>query len=147
MKRIFLPIVSMLIASNIFAAPISYDDAKRARGGVPMYDVITLSKDLDQHRGQLIAVLCHLRGKDIHHLKPSWYEGSISEADPEKKGQFATVRVMIAKKDLDTFKSIPTSASGGATVLQGRVEHDAQANFSFLRLIYSNAPRNTSAHP
>jgi hypothetical protein len=69
MKRILLPFVSALIASNIFAAPISFEDAKRARGGVPMYDVVTLSKYLDQHMGEHIAVLCHSRGKDIHHFK------------------------------------------------------------------------------
>jgi hypothetical protein len=57
MKRILLPFVSPLIASNIFAAPISFEDAKRARGGVPMYDVVTLSKYLDQHMGEHIAVL------------------------------------------------------------------------------------------
>jgi len=72
MKRILLPFVSALIASNIFAAPISFEDAKRARGGVPMYDVVTLSKYLDQHMGEHIAVLCHSRGKDIHPFKPNW---------------------------------------------------------------------------
>ena len=147
MKRILLPFVSALIASNIFAAPISFEDAKRARGGVPMYDVVTLSKYLDQHMGEHIAVLCHSRGKDIHHVKPNWYESSIWQPDPEKRGKFASVRVMIAKKDLDAFKAIPTAGSSDGIVLQGHVEHDVQANFSFLRLIYSNAPRDTSAHP
>jgi hypothetical protein len=87
MKRILLPFVSALIASNIFAAPIPYDDAKRARGGVPIYDVVTLSRDLDGHMGELIAVQCNFRGKDIHHLKPNWYEGSIWKPDPEKRGE------------------------------------------------------------
>jgi hypothetical protein len=54
---------------------------------------------------------------------------------------------MIAKKDLDAFKAIPTAGSSDGIILQGHVEHDVQANFSFLRLIYSNAPRDTSAHP
>jgi hypothetical protein len=139
MKRILLPFVSALIASNIFAAPISYDDAKKARGGVPIYDVVTLSRDLDKHMGELIAVQCNFRGKDIHHLKPNWYEGSIWKPDPEKRGKFASVRVMIAKKDLDAFKSIPTAASGDAIILNGRVEHDVEAHFSFLRLVSRNA--------
>ena len=147
MKKALLAFATVLLVGNIFAAPVSYDDAKRARGGVPIYDVVTLSRDLDKHMGELVAVLCNSRGQDIHHLKPNWYEGSIWKPDPEKRGKFASVRVMVAKKDLDAFKSIPTSAPGGATILQGRVEHDAQANFSFLRLIYSNAPRDTSAHP
>ena len=89
MKRILLPFVSALIASNIFAAPVSFEDAKRARGGVPMYDVVTLSKYLDQHMGEHIAVLCHSRSKDIHHLKLNWYESSIWQPDPEKRGKFA----------------------------------------------------------
>ena len=139
MKRILLPFVSALIASNIFAAPIPYDDAKRARGGVPIYDVVTLSGDLDRHMGELIAVQCNFRGKDIHHLKPNWYEGSIWKPDSEKRGKFANVRVMIAKKDLDAFKSIPTAASGDAIILYGRVEHDVEAHFSFLRLVSRSA--------
>jgi hypothetical protein len=147
MKRILLLFVGALIANNVFAAPISVEDAKRARGGVPMYDVVTLSRDLDKHMGEFVAVKCNFRGKDIHHLKPNWYESSIWQPDPEKRGKFANVRVMIAKKDLDAFKSIPTAASGDAIILNGRVEHDAAANFSFLRLISSNAPPDMSAHP
>jgi len=119
MKRILLPFVSALIASNIFAAPIPYDDAKKP--------------------GELVAVLCHSRGKDIHHLKPNWYEGSIWQPEPEKRGKFANVRVMIAKKDLEAFKSIPTAAFGDAIILQGRVEDDVEAHFSFLRLVSRNA--------
>src|SRR5438874_12231110 len=139
MKRILALFISALIVSNIFAKPISYDDAKKARGGVPIYDVVTLSKYLDQHMGELIAVKCNFRGKDIHHLTPNWYESSIWQPDPEKRGKFADVRGMIAKKDLDAFKSIPTAASGDAIILNGRVEHDAAAHFSFLRLVSRNA--------
>ena len=139
MKRILVSFVSILIVSNIFAASISYDDAKKARGGVPIYDVVTLSKYLDQHMGELIVVRCNFRGKDIHHLKPNWYESSIWQPDSEKKGKFANVRVMIAKKDLDAFKSIPTAASGDVITLTGRVEHDVEAHFSFLRLVGRNA--------
>jgi len=106
---------------------------------VPIYDVVTLSRDLDRHMGELVAVLCHSRGKDIHHLKPNWYEGSIWQPEPEKRGKFANVRVMIAKKDLEAFKSIPTAAFGDAIILQGRVEHDVEAHFSFLRLVSRNA--------
>ena len=139
MKKALLAFATVLLLGNNFAAPISYDDAKRARGGVPIYDVVTLSRDLDKHMGEVIAVQCNFRGKDIHHLKPNWYEGSIWKPDPEKRGKFASVRVMIAKKDLDAFKSIPTTASGDTIMLNGRVEKDVEAHFSFLRLISRNA--------
>jgi hypothetical protein len=148
MKKVLLTFATILLFGTTFAAPISYEDAKRARGGVAIYDVITLSRDLDKHMGEPIGVMCNARNKEIHHPKPNWYESALWQPDPTKRGKFANVRVMIAKKDLDAFKSIPTIVTPGAgVILQGRVEHDAQANFSFLRLIYNNAPRDTTAHP
>src|SRR5438132_695190 len=89
-------------------------------------DVVTLSKYLDQHMGEQIAVLCHSRGKDIRHLKPNWYESSIWQPDPEKRGKFAIVRVMIAKKDLDAFKAIPTAGSSDGIILQIGSRHVKQ---------------------
>jgi hypothetical protein len=147
MKKALVASAAVLIVGYLFAAPISFEDAKRARGGVPIYDVVTLSKYLDQHMGEQICVVCRFRGKDIHQLKPNWYESSISQPDPQKKGQSANVRVVIAKKDLDAFKSIPTAVSGDAIILCGHVEHDDQAHFSFLRLVSRNVPGGTSAHP
>ena len=46
---------------------------------------------------------------------------------------------MVAKPDLAAFKSIPTDSSGAEITLYGRVEHDAQAHFTFLRLVGRNA--------
>jgi len=146
MKRILLPFVSALIASNIFAAPISFEDAKRARGGVPMYDVVTLSKYLDQHMGELVAVKCNFRGKDIHHLKPNWYESSIWQPDPQGKKGFSNIRVMIAKKDLSAFKSITTDAASSAEItVYGRVLWDSENNFTFVQLLGRNVVVDPSA--
>lgn len=147
MKKVLIVSAVMLILGNIFAARMSVEEAKRARGGVPMYDVATLSKYLEQHMGELVAVVCNCRSKDIRQLKSNWYESSILQQDPQKKGKFADLRVMIAKDDLEAFKAIPIAPGHDSIILQGRVEHDAKAQSSFLHLLPRNTRPDTGAHP
>ena len=129
-------VLSFAAVANGFSQ-IKYD-AKIWRN-VQTYDLQTLSKSISTHTRQLVAVKCNFRGKDIHHMQPNWYESSIWQPDPEKKGKFADLRVMVAKKDLNAFKSLPTDSSAGEMTLYGRVEHDLQANFDFIRLVGRNA--------
>lgn len=112
-----------------------------------MYDVGTLSKFLDQHMGELVAVICNCRSKDIRQLKPNLYESSISRQDPHNRGESADLRVVIAKEDLGAFKAIPIAPGRDSIILQGRVEHDARTRSSFLHLISRNVRADTSAHP
>jgi hypothetical protein len=139
MKRIFFLLVAILVAhgSIMCGAAVRYD-AKVWRS-VQTYDLVSLSKDLDAHMRELVAVKCNFRGKDIHHMKPNWFEGSVWQNIPGEGGKFAHVSVMVAKPDLPAFKSIPTDSSGAEITLYGRVEHDAQAHFTFLRLVGRNA--------
>ena len=139
MKRILLLIILTLIGSGviIFAATVRYD-AKTWRA-VQTYDVATLSKNLEAHMRELVAVKCNFRGKDFRHLKPNWYESSIWQNIPGETGKFAHVSVMVAKPDLAAFKSIAADSSGGEITLYGRVEHDTQSHFTFLRLVGRNA--------
>ena len=131
MKRILLLLVTVLIAANIFGKPVRYD-AKVWRA-VQTHDLAALTKNLDAHMRELVAVKCNFRGKDIHHTKPNWYESSIwQNTEP---GKFAHMSVMVAKPDLAAFKSIPTDSSGAEITLYGRVEHDVPSHFTFLRLV------------
>jgi hypothetical protein len=146
MKRTFsLAVILLIGALNAFAG-VRYD-ANTWRG-VQTYDARTLSKDLASHTRQLVAVKFNFRGKDIRHLKPNWYQGSIWQTDPDKKGKFADVRVMVAKVDLPAFKSLPAQAAPSAPelVLYGRVERDAEANFLFIRLVGRNATVDASGN-
>lgn len=139
MKRTFsLAVILLIGALNAFAG-VRYD-ANTWRG-VQTYDARTLSKDLASHTRQLVAVKFNFRGKDIRHLKPNWYQGSIWQTNPDKKSKFADVRVMVAKTDLAVFKSLPTEGVPSAPELTvyGRVERDAEANFLFIRLVGRNA--------
>ena len=146
MKRILLLTILTLIGSGavIFAAGVRYE-AKVWRA-VQTYDLVTLSKNLDAHMRELVAVKCNFRGKDFHHLKPNWYESSIWQNLPGESGKFAHVSVMVAKPDLAAFKSIATDSSGGEVTLYGRVEHDAQSHFTFLRLVGRNATTDSAGN-
>ena len=141
MKKAFSLVVTFILIGpgNAFCAGVRYD-AKTWRE-VQTYDVNALSKNLASHVRELVAVKFNFRGKDIHHLKPNWYESSIWQINPEQKGKFSDVRVMVSKADLSAFKSIPTESapSAPALVLYGRVQRDAEANFLFVGLVGRNA--------
>ena len=146
MKRILLLLVAILIGNGptLFGAPVHYD--AKVWGTVQTYDLATLSKELDAHTRQLVGVKCNFRGKDIHNMKPNWYESSIWQNIPGEQGKFAHISVMVAKPDLAAFKSIPTDSSGAEIILYGRVERDTQVNFTFLRLVGRNASTDSAGN-
>ena len=146
MKKIWLLLLAILITNGpvMFGAAARYD-AKTWRK-VQTYDVVTLSKNLDAHMRELVAVKYNFRGKDIHHMKPNWYESSIWQNIPGERGKFAHVSVMVAKPDLAAFKSIPTDSSGEEIMLYGRVEYDGPSKFRFLRLVGRNATTDSAGN-
>jgi hypothetical protein len=101
---------------------------------VQTFDVATLQKNLPAYQGKVVGVRTSFRGKDIHHMKPNWYESSIWQPNPNGKG-FVDVRVMVAKKDLPAFKSITTTPGGPEIVLYGKVAREVEGNFFFVSLI------------
>ncbi|HUE41397.1 MAG TPA: hypothetical protein VMO75_05675 [Chthoniobacterales bacterium] len=139
MKRKLLLLAVLLTTNTVitFGAPVRYE--ARVWRAVQTYDLTTLSKDLDAHMRELVAVKCNFRGKDIHHTKSNWYESSIWQPIAGESGKFAHVSVMVAKPDLNAFKSIPTDSSGTEITLYGRVEYDVASKFKFLRLVGRNA--------
>ena len=139
MKVIFSILIAFLLTSGttIHAAGVRYD--AKIWQAIQTYDLATLSQNLDSHVRELVAMKCNFRGKDIHHMKPNWYEGSVWQNLPERHSKFAHVRIMISKADLPSFKSLPTDSSGAEITLYGRVEHDPQSNFRFVRLVGRNA--------
>jgi len=144
MKRVLLLVITMLVARGLVAKPVRYE-AKVWRA-VQTYDLATLSKNLDAHTRELVGVKCNFRGKDIHHMKPNWYESSVWQPIAGESGKFAHVSVMVAKPDLNAFKSIPTDSSGTEITLYGRVEHDVQSHFTFLRLVGRNVTTDAAGN-
>jgi hypothetical protein len=113
---------------------------------VQTYDVATLNQNLESKVGNVVGVRFNFRGKDLHHLKPNWYQSSIWQPNPEGKG-FVDVKVMVAKKDLPAFKSLPTDAQSAQVITAyGQVLRDSDANFLFVRLIGRNASPDQSGN-
>lgn len=99
------------------------------------FDPTMLSKTLGDHVGQLVAVQFNFRGKDIRHIKPNWYQGSIWQPDRAEKKRFSNVRVVFAKKDFAAFQSITKNSTSRARLtLYGRVERDADSHFFFVHI-------------
>ena len=144
MKRILIILTLIGSGAAIFAAGVRYD--AKIWHAVQTYDLVTLSKNLDAHMRELVGVKCNFRGKDIRHMKPNWYESSIWAPNGGERGKFAHVSVMVSKADLAAFKSLPTDSSGTEITIYGRVEHDAQSNFSFLRLVGRNATTDSAGN-
>lgn len=137
MTRISLVIMTLIVGATASAG--TPFEAKTWQA-VQEFDPVALEKSLGSHTGQLIAVQFNFRGKDIHHLKPNWYDGSIWGPNPQKSGKFVNVRVMVAKKDVPAFKAITTdSTSAAPLVAYGKVARDFDANFLFVRLFGTKA--------
>jgi hypothetical protein len=100
---------------------------------VQTYDLAVLKKDRASQQGKVVGVRCSFRSKNFNHMKPNWYQGTIFQKNPDGKG-FTDLLVMIARKDLETFKSLPTESGGPEIVLYGDVQHEAESNFYFVRL-------------
>ena len=132
-------IVGLGVALACFVAQSAFCDQKieaQSWQKIGRFEPATISKTLGEHVGQLVAVQFNFRGKDIHHIKPNWYEGSVWQPDPAAKKRFSNVRVLFAKKDLAAFQSITTDAkSPSRLTVYGRVERDADNHFFFVHLL------------
>ena len=137
-NTLLLPAVIFLSSAALISGAAVRYEAKTWRA-VQTYDLATLSKNLNGHVRELVAMKCNFRGKDIHHMKPNWYESSIWQPIAGESGKFAHVPVMVAKPDLKAFKSLPTDSSGAEITLYGRVEYDVGSKFYFVRLVGRNA--------
>jgi hypothetical protein len=110
---------------------------------IQTYDAATLKKEIGSQVRRVVGVKFNFRGKDIHHMKPNWYEGTVWGPDASGKKGFAAVKVMVAKKDLPAFKAITTDAVSTQTLTAyGDVQRDSDANFFFVRLLGTKANPN-----
>ena len=139
MKKLVLSALLFPLVFSLTALAGTRVEAK-AWSKLQTFDVRTLAPSMDGHIRDLVAVKFTFRGKDIHHLKPNWFEGSIWQPDPKGRKGFTDVRVMIAQKDLAAFKAITTDSSSGTEMtVYGRVLRDFDAHFLFVQLLGRNS--------
>ena len=135
MKKTLYLAVLLNFAGAMSAFAAQQLDAAAWRG-VQTYDLRALQKIESSQVGKIVGVRINYRHARIRHPKPSWYEGSIWSYRPAEKEKFAFLRVMVAKKDLSAFKSLPTEfQSPTEIVVYGQMQRDTEANFLFIRLL------------
>ena len=141
MKRAVCLLVfcNLLACSAVFGAEKDKGIKIRNWNAVETVDVATLARNMESRIRQATGIRFNFRGKDIRHLKPNWYQGSLWQPKPDGKG-FVDVQVMVAKKDLPAFKSITTNAqSPEVLTIYGQVLRDSERNnFVFVRLLGRN---------
>jgi len=135
MKKTLCLAVILSVAGAIGAFGGQRIDAAAWRG-VQTYDLPALQKIESSLVGKVVGVRINYRGDRISHPMPNWYGSSIWRYRPEDKDKFPFLRVMVAKKDLPSFKSITTDFKSPAEiVVYGEVGRDTRANFLFIRLL------------
>lgn len=138
-----LPAAAVFIATSFGDMRVEAKNWKQ----LETYDVRTLAPILADHNRDLVAVKFTFRGKDVRHLKPNWFECSLWQPDPKARKHFADVRVMVAKADLDAFKSITTdSSSGPELTVFGTILRDFDSHFVFVRLIGRNVTLDSAGN-
>jgi hypothetical protein len=142
MKTTFLVLILTCFATvtGFAAEPITVKNWN----GVQTYDVATLKKDMESQMRKIVGVRFTFRGKDIHHMKPNWYESSIWQANPNGKG-FVDLRVMVAKQHLSMFKAVTTNAQSSEVITAyAEVQRDSDAKYFFVRLLGTHATPDAS---
>jgi hypothetical protein len=144
MKRILVLIISLIAAGSVYCG--QRFDAAHWRN-VQTYDIPALQKIQSSQVGKVVGVRINYRSNRISHRKPNWYESSIWHYRPAEKEKFPFLRVMIEKKDLASFKSLPTDFKSPAEiVVYGQMERDTEANFLFVRLLGRNVTLDPSGN-
>ena len=128
MKTILTTFVSLACAASAWAE--STDSRK-----MPTFDVPAFLEQQGTLLYRTVAVRFNFRSEKLRHLQPNWYEASLWQRDPKAKRGFSFVRVMVAKKDLEAFRSIPSNFQSAAELTAyGRVEREPEAHYIYLRL-------------
>jgi hypothetical protein len=133
MKTILIAVSALIWVTNASAGE-RFDAA--AWKNVQTYDVPTVLKQEASLVGRIVAVRFHYRSEKLRHQQPNWYEASLWQHDPKAKNGYSALRVVVAKKDLPAFKTIPSDFHAMTELTAyGRIEKDPDYNQAYLRLL------------
>jgi hypothetical protein len=134
MKPILISIMLLAVAASGFAQ--QRPSPESTPKNLPTFDVPVFLAQQGTLLHRTVAIRFHYRSEKIRHLLPNWYQAALWQRDPKAKSGFSFVRVMIAKKDLAAFKTIPSDfQSATELTAYGRVEREPEANYIYLRIL------------
>jgi hypothetical protein len=127
-------LISILLFAFV-ASAVSDPRSESTPPNLPTFDVPTFLEQQGTLLNRTVAVRFHYRSEKIRHLQPNWYQAALWQRDAKAKSGFSFVRVMVAKKDLAAFKTIPSDfQSATELTAYGRVEREPEANYIYLRM-------------
>jgi hypothetical protein len=133
MKRILVAICALICAGDALAGQ-RFDAA--AWKNVQTYDVTTLVQQEASLLGRIVAVRFHYRSEKLRHFEPNWYEAALWQNDAKAKNGHAPLRVVVAKKDIPAFQTLPSDFNAMTELtVYGRVEKDPDYNQAYLRVL------------
>ena len=133
MKTILACVLALGVAASAFSQPAPAPESTPRN--LPTFDVPAFLAQQGTLLNQTVAIRFHYRSEKVRHLQPNWYQAALWQRDPKAKSGFSFVRVMVAKKDLAEFKTIPSDFQSAVELTAyGRVERDSEANYIYLRL-------------
>jgi hypothetical protein len=131
MKTNLISILMFALVASAFSAP----QPESTPANLPTFDVPAFLAQQGSLLNRTVAIRFHYRSEKIRHLLPNWYQASLWQRDPKARSGYSFVRVMVAKKDLEAFKSIPSDfQSVTELTAYGRVEREPEANYIYLRI-------------
>jgi hypothetical protein len=134
MKPILTFILALAFAAGTFAAQSPPPEGTPR--DLPTFDVPAFLQQQGTLLHRTVAIRFHYRSEKIRHLLPNWYQAALWQRDPKAKSGFSFVRVMVAKKDLTAFKTIPSDFQSAVELTAyGRVEREPEANYIYLRIL------------
>jgi hypothetical protein len=132
MKTILAFILTLAFVASAFSTPRPESIPRN----LPTFDVPAFLEQQGTLLNRTVAVRFHYRSEKIRHLQPNWYQASLWQRDSKAKSGFSFVRVMVAKKDLAAFKTIPSDFQSAVELTAyGRVEREPEAKYIYLRLL------------
>ena len=133
MKSIVTAICMLAFAASVFSGqrPESTDSRN-----LPIFNVPAFLEQQGTLLNRTVAIRFNYRSEKIRHFQPNWYEAALWQRDPKAKSGFSFVRVMVAKKDLAAFKTIPSDFQSAVELTAyGRVEREPEAHYIYLRVL------------
>ena len=132
MKQILTVILMLAFVASAFSGQRPESTPRN----LPTFDVPAFLEQQGALLNRTVAVRFYYRSEKIRHLLPNWYQAALWQRDPKAKSGFSFVRVIVAKKDLAAFKSIPSDfQSATELTAYGHVEREPEANYVYLRML------------
>lgn len=130
----------LLLLASVCASDAGVKLSADAWDRVKLYNVRELAQVQTLKINRIVGIRFRNRSEKMRHLKPNWYQSALWQPDRSARRGYASISVLVAKKDLAAFERLPSDfRSPISLVIYGRILSDAASHFTFVQLYGVNA--------